>query len=69
MGIVSLPGRQYPPEGMKNIDDAKSVYIIVEKENPAGTNSYRAKELQVVSKFDNNFKCHINKMLKMALNI
>lgn len=56
-------------EGIKNLKNANSVYINVEKENNVGSTFYRAKGFKVVSEFDDNLEGHITKMLRMVLEI
>jgi ribosomal protein S18 acetylase RimI-like enzyme len=56
-------------EGIKNLEDAKEVFIKVEKENNIGTTFYQAKGFKVVSEFDDYFDGHTLKTVRMVLKM
>ncbi|WP_412674524.1 GNAT family N-acetyltransferase [Aneurinibacillus aneurinilyticus] len=56
-------------EGIINLEDAKEIFINVEKDNSIGTTFYKAKGFKVVSEFDDNFDGYILKTVRMVLKV
>lgn len=56
-------------EGIINLEDAKEIFINVEKDNSIGTTFYKAKGFKVVSEFDDDFNGYILKTVRMVLKV
>src|SRR5690625_3746695 len=56
-------------EGIRRLHSVQEIHINVEKNNRIGINFYKAKGLQVVSEFDDEFDGHMLKTVRMILKV
>jgi ribosomal protein S18 acetylase RimI-like enzyme len=55
--------------GMKTLEGTKKIYTNVEKDNLIGSAFYKAKGFKVVSEFDDDFKGHLLKTVRLVLDM
>jgi len=56
-------------KGIETLENAKKIYVNVEKENNIGRSFYEAKGFKVIKQFDENIDGHILKTIRMCLTL